>query len=236
MKLLRMTGWAMIWAGALILAFLVYQLFGTAIGTNLAQSAAGDQIDVIFEESLDALIESGVPVPVEAGGPVVDPVNVDMPTLFPEPIPEGGEPFARLIIPAADIEKIVWEGVERDDLKNGPGHMPWTALPGQPGNSVISGHRTTYGAPFLNLDDLVEGDVITVETATGSHVYEVRQMLIVAPTAVEVTEPRIGAWLTLTTCHPISSSSKRLVIHAELVDGPNYPFSQTLLADLEDAS
>ena len=226
----------MIWAGALILAFLVYQLFGTAIGTNLAQNAAEDQLEAIFEESIEELIESGAPVPVGAGGPTADPVNDDMPTLFPEPIPDEGEPFARIIIPAADIEKIMWEGVERDDLKNGPGHMPWTALPGQPGNSVISGHRTTYGAPFLNLDDLVEGDLITVETATGSHVYEVRQKVIVEPTAVEVTEPRVGAWLTLTTCHPISSSSKRLVIHAELIDGPNFSFSQALLTDLEEAS
>ncbi len=76
----------MIWAGALILAFLVYQLFGTAIGTNLAQNAAEDQLEAIFEESIEELIESGAPVPVGAGGPTADPVNDDMPTLFPEPI------------------------------------------------------------------------------------------------------------------------------------------------------
>jgi sortase A len=99
--------------------------------------------------------------------------------------------------------------------------MPATPLPGQPGNSVISGHRTTYGAPFHELDTLVSGDRIEVETAIGLHVYEVRSIDIVRPTDVWVTEPRTGAWLTLTTCHPKFSARERLIVFAELVEGPN---------------
>lgn len=221
MKLLRAAGWTMIWAGVLIFAFLAYQLFGTSIGTNRAQDQADQQLETIFEASIEELAATGVPVPTDPEG------STDViPTLFPEPIPVPGQPFARIVIPKVEIDHVVWEGVERADLKNGPGHMPWTALPGQPGNAVISGHRTTYGAPFFRLDEVEVGDEITMETATGSHRYEVREILIVEPTAVEVTEPRDGAWLTLTTCTPVYSAAQRLVIHAELVEGPNFDFVQ----------
>jgi sortase A len=231
MKLLRAAGWTMIWAGVLIFAFLAYQLFGTSIGTNRAQVEADEQLETIFEASIEELAATGVTIPTDSINP-----TVVTPTLFPEPVPVEGQPFARLLIPAVELDRVVWEGVEREDLKNGPGHMPWTALPGQPGNSVISGHRTTYGAPFFRLDELVVGDSITIETATGSHVYEVREILIVDPTAIEVTEFREGAWLTLTTCHPVYSAAQRLVIHAELVDGPNFPFVQSQTTDSEASS
>lgn len=234
MKLLRAAGWTMIWAGVLIFAFLAYQLFGTSIATNRAQVEADGQLDTIFEASIEELAATGVTIPTDPTDPA-DPTDptVVVPTLFPEPVPVAGQPFARILIPAIELDRVVWEGVAREDLKNGPGHMPWTTLPGQPGNSVISGHRTTYGAPFFSLDELVVGDSITVETATGSHVYEVREILIVDPTAVEVTESRQGAWLTLTTCHPVYSAAQRLVIHAELVDGPNFPFVQSQTTDSE---
>jgi len=102
--------------------------------------------------------------------------------------------------------------------------MPDTPLPGQPGNAVISGHRTTYGRPFLDLDQLVDGDEIEVETALGISTYAVRDILIVQPTDVWVTDHIDGAWLTLTTCNPRFSAAERLVIQAELVDGPNLEF------------
>ena len=132
---------------------------------------------------------------------------------------------------------MVVEGVDRESWKKGPGHMPWTPLPGQPGNSVISGHRVTYGRPFFDLDQLSPGDVIEVETGIGVHTYEVRETRIVAPTDVWVAGPRRGAWLTLTTCHPRFSAAQRLIVFAELVDGPNLSYAEYLeAAELEDIS
>ena len=49
------------------------------------------------------------------------------------------------------------------DLKEGPGHYPGTPLPGQAGNSAIAGHRTTYGAPFNRIDELVTFDALSAE-------------------------------------------------------------------------
>ena len=115
--------------------------------------------------------------------------------------------------------------------------MPWTPVPGQPGNAVISGHRVTHGRPFFDLDQLGAGDTIEVETAIGVHTYTVRTTEIVLPTDVWVTAPRRGAWLTLTTCNPRYSATERLVIFAELTEGPNLAYA-TLLeeADLSGVS
>ena len=74
------------------------------------------------------------------------------------------------------------------------------------------------------------GDEIVVQTAIGFHTFEVTETLIVSPSDVWVTEPRDGAWLTLTTCHPKASARQRLVIVARLVDGPNFEFVQSLLS------
>jgi sortase A len=145
-----------------------------------------------------------------------------------EPAGVEGQPLGLLIIDKIELEAVLFEGVDRKTLKQGPGHMPWTPLPGQPGNAVLSGHRTTYGRPFYELDQLVVGDEIEVETAIGVSVYEVRVIDIVAPTDVYVTDPIPGAWLTLTTCHPRFSAAERLVIQAELVSGPNLEFVETL--------
>ena len=113
--------------------------------------------------------------------------------------------------------------------------MPWTPVPGQPGTSVISGHRTTYGAPFYDLDLLEPGDVIEIDTAIGTHVYTVRETVIVLPTDVWVTEPRPGAWITLTTCNPKLSARERLIVFAELTAGPNLEYVEFLSNQLPGA-
>ncbi len=224
MKILRGLGWSMIWSGVIILLFLGYQLVGTNVITARAQSVASEELEQTFEEAAEIFESSGIelPDPIEPGE------IPDVPVLFPDIAPVEDQAFARLVIPNAEVDSIVFEGVSRSTLKNGPGHMPWTALPGQPGNAVISGHRTTYGAPFFDLDLLEPGDEIRVQTALGWHVYEVRSSEIVSSTDVWVTDHRDGAWLTLTTCHPKWSAAQRLVVFAELVEGVNYPFVQTM--------
>jgi sortase A len=149
-----------------------------------------------------------------------------------EPEPEPGEAFGVMRIPKIGLEAVIFSGVDLPTLKKGPGHMPWTPLPGQPGNSVISGHRTTYGRPFFDVDLLEPGDVIEVETAIGIHVYEVRETLIVKPTDIWVTNPRPGAWLTLTACNPKFSARERIIIVAELVSGPNFEYAELQKAQL----
>jgi sortase A len=232
----------MIWAGGIILAFLAYQLVGTNLITSRAQDAAAVEVADRFAEvrgQLEAqgdlpsttVVDESTTTTTTTTGAVTGTVE-DEPAavvLYEEPAPGEGEAFGIISIPKIDLEHVMMEGVDRDTLKAGPGHMPWTPLPGQPGNAVISGHRTTYGAPFFDLDLLEAGDQIIVETALGEHVFAVRETLIVLPTDVWVTNPKRGAWLTLTTCNPRFSARERLVIQAELVDGPNLPYARSVV-------
>lgn len=136
--------------------------------------------------------------------------------------PAQGEPVGRVVIPQIGVDWIFVEGVSVPDLRKGPGHMPGTAIPGQYGNAVISGHRTTYGAPFNRLDELSPGDRFTIETLVGVHTYEVVRLTIIQPSDYWVTEHREGAWLTFTTCNPKGSARERLIVFSKLVDGPNF--------------
>ncbi|MGI9666854.1 MAG: sortase [Acidimicrobiia bacterium] len=233
-KTVRFAGWSLIWAGLFLLGFVGHQLFVTTWFAQQNNVALEEEAQVYFDaakiqevEYLDPLSPSEVDEDATdpATGEPVDPATDEpVPTLLVEAPPPQGQPFAIIRIPTIDRLQEGWtvvEGVRRADLRNGAGHMPTTPLPGQPGNSVISGHRTTYGAPFHELDQLSEGDLIEVETALGVHTYAVRESIIVKPTEIWVTGDRPGAWLTLTTCHPKFSSRQRLIVFAELVDGPN---------------
>lgn len=137
--------------------------------------------------------------------------------------PDGSHarPIGRIQIPSIDLDWAVAKGVAIADLRSGPGWMPGTAALGAPGNSVLSGHRTTYGAPFNRLDELDLGDHIVVSVpGRADAVYEVRDVFIVAPTEVGVAASTSGSRLTLTTCHPKGSARERLIVQAEQVAGP----------------
>jgi LPXTG-site transpeptidase (sortase) family protein len=120
-------------------------------------------------------------------------------------------------IPQIQLEARVVEGVEEEDLEAGPGHWPETPLPGQHGRVVISGHRTTFGGPFLRLDELEPGDEIDLVLPYGTARYEVTEILIVGPTDVWVVGQRGVEELSLTTCHPIYSEKERLIVQARAV-------------------
>ena len=217
----QVLGWALIWSGLFIFGYLGWQLYGTDwVNAGVQAEAAGELQGALASADpdpetvdTDEFLEgesSGLPDTVEYTSE--DPVAV-------------GEAFGFLSIPKLGIDElVVYEGVDRETLKSGPGHMEVTPLPGQAGNAVISGHRTTYGRPFFDFDLLAEGDRIEVETAVGTHEYEVRDTVVVKPTDVWVVDPRPGGWLTLTTCNPKFSARERLVVFAEMVAGPNLEY------------
>jgi sortase A len=230
--ILRRAGWALIWVALLVFAFLAYQLFVTDFLNGRVQAEARAELTTELEERRVELPEPEVvtiqdTVPDEPAAPTTTVAPI---TYVPEVAGEQGSTLGRMVIRSLDVDEVIFSGVNVDTLRMGPGHMPGTPVPGQPGNAVISGHRTTYGRPFYDLDLLEAGDRIEVETATGRHVYEVRRTLIVAPDDVQVIEPLVGAWLTLTTCNPRFSAAERLIIQAELVEGPNLDYANLLVA------
>lgn len=110
-----------------------------------------------------------------------------------------GAPIGRIIIPAIRLDEVVLEGVDDATLNAGPGHLPESALPGEPGNAVISAHRDRH---FHGLDGLALGDTIITETLAGR-----TRWVVVARRIVQSDEPALFATreptLTLTTCWPI---------------------------------
>ena len=228
-------GWTLVWSGVFGIGFVGWQVFGTDIANGRVQATAGIQLEQSFVETRQDLPEveevSVSPVEEVSVSDAAPESRRDVVEYYAEDQPEEDTEFAYLSIPSLDLEAVVFEGVSVETLRKGPGHMPWTPLPGQKGNAVISGHRTTYGRPFFNLDQLKPGDRIEIETAIGIHVYVVRDSFVVKPTDIWVTDDREGSWLTMTTCNPKFSARERLIITAELVEGPNAAYISLLLED-----
>ncbi|NND03791.1 MAG: class E sortase [Acidimicrobiia bacterium] len=229
-KLMHGLGWTFVWLGALTLGFVAHQLWITTFFAKANQADLEVELEERFaaaeivEVEYKPVVVAGEDPPPEPDPTIAGGASGTPGLLKTESPPESGSAFAEIRIPSLESLEDGWtvvEGVKLSQLKNGAGHMPWTPLPGQPGNAVISGHRTTYGQPFHDLDQLVSGDLIEVDTALGTHVYSVTEVFVVKPTDVWVTHPKSGAWLTLTTCNPKFSARERLIVHAQLVAGPN---------------
>jgi sortase A len=208
---LRGLGQTLITLGIVVLLFCVYELYGTNVYTSKEQSRLGDDLRTQWAGPQPAPAASAKP-----GQPRL--VDVQL-----------GKGIAVIWVPRLGMvngkAKVVVEGVDHEDLKRGPGHYPGTALPGEVGNMVISGHRTTYGAPFNRLDELNVGDAIVLETRDTWWTYRMIRQQIVRPSAVEVTYPVPGhrdqkptqKLLTLTTCNPKYSARQRLVVYGTFV-------------------
>lgn len=131
---------------------------------------------------------------------------------------EPGKPLGRIELPRIGLEAVVVHGTDPGSLRKGPGHYPETPLPGVPGTVAVAGHRTTYGAPFRELDELRPGDAVTVRMPYATFSYEVERTRIVEPTAVEVTRRVSYDRLVLSACHPLYSAAQRIIVFARLVD------------------
>jgi sortase A len=127
-----------------------------------------------------------------------------------------GDPLGRVFIPKTGKNFVFVSGTGVQTLKKGPGHYWGTALPGEAGTVAIAGHRTTYGAPFHNLGKLRPGYAITLTMPYGRFAYSVEGSKSVRPTQVTVLHNPGYQRLVLTTCDPIGSAAKRLVVFARL--------------------
>lgn len=200
-------------AGLILLFYTAYLLWGTGVYTAQQQEQAAQELasnPLVGEEQLS---------------------NGDIPPARPAEPVALGSPLFTMKIPKLAVETAIVEGVGREELKKGPGHFPdcadvgdgvecveGAAYPSEEGNVAISGHRTTYGAPFFNLHQLEKGDVIDVVSGRARYRYQVRGQEIVDPVAgYNVVEQHGRSELTLTTCHPRFSAAQRLIIHADYV-------------------
>ncbi len=217
-------GRALITSGTLILLFVAYQLWGTNLRTDQAQ----DRLDDEFAAQLDAAAEaaettttSSTTLPGDGTVPPTPPPTTPASTAPAVAPPVEGNVVGSISIPKIGVREFFFvQGVSVSQLKRGAGHYPETPLPGQAGNAAIAGHRTTYGAPFHNIDDVVPGDEVMVTTLQGTFRYLVSETSIVKPSEVSVLEDKGDNRLTLTACHPKFSARERIIVSAQLVGNP----------------
>lgn len=139
--------------------------------------------------------------------------------IAPPPDPRGVEDQVRLggiAIPKLGVDAPLLEGIRLTTLDNGPGHWPGTAMPGAVGNVVVAAHRTSHGASFRNIDQLVAGDSVTFDVGGGDIEYKVTGTQIVNPDAVWIVDPTDTPTATLFACHPPGSVRQRIVVNLEL--------------------
>jgi sortase A len=118
----------------------------------------------------------------------------------------------RLEIPRLGVSAMITEGVTKQSLGRGIGHVPDTSFPGERGNVGLAAHRDTY---FRPLKDVVAGDRIRLFTPDGVFSYEVDWIEIVDPDRVDLLANTAGPALTLVTCYPfhwIGNAPKRFVV------------------------
>ena len=214
-------GRTLITLGLLMFAFVGYQLFATGIETARAQNSLENEFDDLLAATATlAPTTSTLPPVSTTPDPATTSTTSTIPTAASVPPLDGGTAVARIVIPDIGIDWIVVEGVTKDDLKKGPGHFRETPMPGQLGNAAIAGHRTTYGEPFGDLNELQPGDLITTITPPGTFTYSVTGTVIVRPDEYGSVIPTVDptkATLALVTCHPRWSSTERMVVNAALV-------------------
>jgi sortase A len=213
MVLLAILGKFLISIGMGILLFVAWTLWGTGLVTERHQNRLAQEFE-----------QQPVLRPAEPQGPSGPPRGYR---------PAPGDAVFRLQIPAIDVDSIVVEGVEQDQLALGPGHYPSCrrgfdqplcteadeVWPGERGRVIVSGHRTTHGAPFWDLDKLRMGDLIVTRTKWGDFTYEVFDKEVVAPNARDIANPAAtnASEIVFTTCNPKFSAAQRLIVYAELV-------------------
>jgi len=228
------TGRVLIVVGLLLLGFVAYQLWGTSIEHARAQS----DLERKFDEQLATTVApttvaptTVAPTTVAAATTLVPattvPATTTPPAAPPRPAFSDGDPVARLEIPKMSLDEIVVSGVGTDDLKKGAGHYSQTPLPGEHGNAAIAGHRTTYGAPFFDIDNLKPGDDVIATTYAGRFVYKVTGTVVVPPSEISVLDDTPDNRITLTSCDPKYSATNRIIVTAAYDAADSAPIVET---------
>jgi sortase A len=128
-----------------------------------------------------------------------------------------GSAVGRIVIPRIDASYVVVKGTDTSDLESGPGIYPETNFPGVAGTTAIAGHRTTYLAPFRDINELSPGNHIFLNMPYAHFTYTVIGQRVVLPTDVSAAVSRVGyTRLVLSACTPLFSAEKRLLVYARL--------------------
>jgi sortase A len=215
-RLIRWSGTLMVVAGSLLLAWavLVWQWQDpiTALYTRWEQRDLAQE----YEERAERF---GVraSTPVAANEEPATPVQIAEQARAYRLALREGDAVGRLRIPRLDLSMIVVNGTESDTLKKGPARHRRTYLPGEGKLIYIAGHRTTYSAPFSDIDDLRRGDRVWLELPYATFEYRIRGHRIVEADQLSVLRSRGREEVALQACWPRFFASHRYIAYARPV-------------------
>ena len=172
--------------------------------------------------------------------PVIDPTMVEQSVAAVSRVTKAsqGDVIGRIMAPSIGLDKFIVEGAGATDLRSAIGRYRGTAFIGDKGNVALAGHRTTYGAPFGRIGDLLPGDKINILTPVGTAIYEVLDPVVASKLWAGTVREIGGGYsivgpsdefvladvgdnrLTLTACHPRFSAEERIVVVAQLIGEP----------------
>lgn len=219
-RLIGVVGELLMTAGVFVLIFLGWHVWYNDLVSGIAQNNAGAELAKQWED-----VPISVPEFNRAEG------TSDGVTKSPKPpitkSARMAERFATMLVPrfGPTFERAIASGIDPKTVLNvrdaGIGHYPQSNDLGEIGNFAVAGHRTTYGAPFGDIDQLRVGDRIYIETEAGWYVYRFRNLEYVWPNNIGVlkaipedygsAKDRI---LTMTSCHPKLSAAERVIAYS----------------------
>jgi sortase A len=147
---------------------------------------------------------------------------------IPDPLPDPDAPASGIVIGTIGIARLglmadIQEGMALADIDRGPSHWPATARPGQLGNMVLAGHRTTYTEPFRHLERLQPGDPVEFVVGGVTVTYATRGVVVVPANAVDIAAQNDAHTATLFACHPPGQATERIVAKLRLLDAAGQP-------------
>jgi sortase A len=211
---LRLIGTVLIAAGVLTLAWVVvvwrWQDPFTAIQTYISQRhlhTSYDRRSVTFRRTLPPPAKDAAGAWREAAAAA---------RAYDRTLKTGG-PVGRLRIGRLGLDIYVVEGTDHESLTKGPGHYTGSGLPGQGRLIYVAGHRTTYLAPFAHINDIRNGDYMTLEVPYGTFEYRAVRHYIVPSNDLTVLRNGGKEILRLQACHPRFFATHRYIVDAALV-------------------
>ncbi len=143
-------------------------------------------------------------------------------------IPRIGQNVPIIRVPADELLKRNWSALEKqiqEALRYGVVHFPGTAMPGDKGNVVVTGHSSyfpwdpgRFKDVFALLHQVDVGDHVIVYHEQKKYEYEVYEKKVVKPSQVDVLTQNGEDRLTLITCTPVGTDLNRLVLFASPVN------------------
>lgn len=231
-RLARVSGLVLAIGGVLALAWVVvvwrWQDPFTALYTTWQQHRLEQQLQREFAQA-----DEPRPVQLVDGGASAEARAIELAAAHFRHTAVEGQAIGRIVVPRLGLNMVLVNGTDESSLERGPGRDLVSYMPGQNRLVYIAGHRTTFLAPFSQINTMRRGDRIRLEMPYGTFVYRTVRHVIVPATDLAVLRSPRHELLALQACNPRFFATERYIVYARLVavdprTGP--PLSPQLLA------